>query len=142
MIVFKVMLNGKALPTAGIPGRAVLTAVVTWVRRLKSPPAGTETEEKLEFHVGWLDSNGEDWENGCSLSWFNGRLKVGDRLTLEIVEQETADPPAHSSRQPKRVQRMTRLRSARQVFSRRHRTRLVRHSRQASAARAKYQELV
>lgn len=113
MICFRARLNGAAVATAGIPGRAVLTAIVTWVRRLKNPPTGTETEEKLDLHLGGLDSNGEPWDDARSLNWFNGPLKVGDRLILEILDQEVADPPVHSSPQPRRVRKMTRLKSAR-----------------------------
>ena len=46
MICFKVGLNGKHLATAGLPGRAVVTAIATWVRKVK------EADEPAKEHRG------------------------------------------------------------------------------------------
>lgn len=92
MICFDIELNGRTL-TAGIPGLAVLTAIVTWVRRVKDPPAGTVTEDDLTFRVGGLDSNVKPWEEGVHLTWLNARLKVGDCIRLTVADKEVVDPP-------------------------------------------------
>ena len=117
MIAFKVALNGKKVAIAGIPGRAVLTAIVTWVRRRSGSPDSSDLEEKLEFHLGGLDSNGEAWDDSTSLSWFDGPLKVGDRLALEIVDRPKVDPPRRSERRKRAASPVNKLRSARHYLA-------------------------
>ncbi len=113
MIAFKVELNGQKLATAGITGRAVLNATLTWVRRRVRPPSGEALEERLDFHLGGLDSNVETWEDPHFVNWFHGPVKVGDRLNLEILDIEQVDEPATQRTAPRKPARKTTLAAAR-----------------------------
>jgi len=82
---FVVTVNGRRLCTAGIGLDGVLTTIVNWVG------SGTQRDSggHFGFHVGGLDSR-----TGEHVNWTTPQLKVGDRVTVEIVEVEEVDPEA------------------------------------------------
>jgi hypothetical protein len=92
---FEVFHNGRRLARAGIPGFAVLTAALTWVRR--SPDRrhhaakGVEPHE-LYLHVGGLDSN--DPERERHVRWAVPLIRVGDRVEVRIGDDSRVDPPS------------------------------------------------
>jgi hypothetical protein len=60
MICFEVSVNGEKLATARIAGYAVLTAIVTWVRRRGEAAGrtdvalgGMDANEEPGHHLGW-----------------------------------------------------------------------------------------
>jgi hypothetical protein len=80
---FVVTVNGQRLCTAGIGSDGVLTAIINWVG------GGPQRDEAGDFgfHVGGLDSR-----TGEHVDWTTPQLKVGDLVTVEIVEAEEVDP--------------------------------------------------
>ncbi|MGC4090123.1 MAG: hypothetical protein QM756_20020 [Polyangiaceae bacterium] len=99
MIAFRVKLNGKRLVLAGLPGHSVLSAIVTSVVRdpgNKASWAGKRAfvERELHLWVGGLDSDAAQ-----HVDWVRRRLKVGDRIELEVMETNRVDVP--KSRRPK-----------------------------------------
>ena len=82
---FVVSVNGRPLCTAGIGPHGVLTANVYWVGGGSQRMA----EGHFGFHVGGLDSR-----SGEHVNWETPELKVGDKVTVEIIETEQADPEA------------------------------------------------
>ena len=86
MICFELLVNDKKLTTAGVPGDGNLTQTVAWVRRPGDTQDGLYvTLSGHETHPDVLAQAHVDWGR------FN--LKVGDVVTLRIVEAETADAP-------------------------------------------------
>lgn len=84
MICFELSVNDQKRSTAGVPGTGTVTQTVVWIRRpgdthdgLYVTLSGHETHAEPETHVDW------------------GRipLKVGDVVTLRIVEGDTVDAP-------------------------------------------------
>lgn len=92
---FEVFHNGRRLARAGIPGFAVLTAALTWVRRNPDrrhyAAKGVEPHE-LYLHVGGLDSN--DPERERHVRWALPLIRLGDRVEVRIGDDSRVDPPA------------------------------------------------
>ena len=105
MIAFRVSLNGKELCTAGVRNFGVLSAIVTWVRRKPAHNRNGKTmKEKLTADIGGLDSKTNE-----HLKWLSRRLRIGDRLAIEVVESEGGDRPKRRYRDdPKRVEQAKR----------------------------------
>jgi hypothetical protein len=82
---FLVRLNGKRLCTAGVGPNGVLTAIVDWVG---GGPRRT-ADGHFGFHVGGLDSR-----TGEHLDYEAPELKVGDKVTVELIEADHVDPEA------------------------------------------------
>jgi len=80
MRAFQVSLNGKRLCVAGIGQDGVLTGIVDHVAR--------RGRNELSLHVGGLISPTEE-----HVTWRNVRLKVGDIVSLKIVEADSVDSP-------------------------------------------------
>jgi hypothetical protein len=79
---FVVRLNGKRLCTAGIGPNGVLTAIVNWV----GGGSRRTAQGHFGFHVWGLDSrSGEHIEYGTP------ELKVGDKVTVELIEADQVD---------------------------------------------------
>ncbi len=98
MIAFEVVLNGKRTCVAGVPGYAVLTAIVTWVHRHARPPHLPKETSELTLSVSGLDSNSSTHGEGQHLYWFESALRVGDKVQVTVVERDTVDEPR--SRRP------------------------------------------
>ena len=75
----EVHLNGNKLCTAGIGTDGVLTTTLNVVSR--------EGEYHMEMRVGGL-------ENNEFLNWSTNGLRVGDEITVRIIETDSIDPPA------------------------------------------------
>ncbi len=103
MIAFRVEMNDKRIAVAGLRGRHVLTAILTSVVRdpevvrLALPRRLPISE--LEFTLSGLHTHPGGAQD--SVSWCKKiDLKAGDRITIEVVEVESADPPIHAARTP------------------------------------------
>jgi hypothetical protein len=84
MVCFEVETNGVRFARGGLPGTAVLAAHVTWVLRRGEKPPG-----EMFLTLGGLDTSTEPAEH---VGWGRQDLKVGDVVTLRVVEADTADP--------------------------------------------------
>lgn len=82
MKAFLVRLNGKRLCTAGVGPNGVLTAIVNWV----GGGPRRDAEGHFGFHVGGLDSR-----TGEHVEYETPGLKVGDKVTVEIIEVNQVD---------------------------------------------------
>jgi hypothetical protein len=93
MVVFDVHINGKRVVRAGLPGYAVLTAVLTWANRRPLRgliPSGSH----LGLYLGGTESNGPVWEQGKDVEWTVPKVRVGDSIKIRILDSEEADPPS------------------------------------------------
>jgi hypothetical protein len=101
MIAFRIRLNGRKVSTAGLPGYHVVSAIATSVLRrpdvVGKARGQRSVKPELKFELGglWTSPDGAREH----VSWTNiHKLKAGDRLSLEIVDTESADEPLHRSR--------------------------------------------
>jgi hypothetical protein len=92
--------NGRRIARAGIPGYAVLSTTVTWVRRdtLRWPPGTKVKAEDLRFHVGGLDSNDPSWSR--HVEWATPPLNLGDRIEIRVSGDSHLDPPTSEQKYP------------------------------------------
>ncbi len=86
MRAFDVYLNQRKLCRAGIGDNGVLTAIVNWVagdgrRDLFLQVGGLMTPQ--DEHVRWVSQK---------------RLRVGDRISVKVVEARSADKPSKAYR--------------------------------------------
>jgi hypothetical protein len=86
MKAFVVFVNGERLCTAGIGDNGVLSAIVNWVGR--SDEAGD-----LSMLLGGLDSNSDE-----TVTYPTPSLRVGDEVSILIVDTDHVDPPERRSR--------------------------------------------
>ena len=81
MLVFQVQLNDEMPVRAGAPTAAVLTVIASYV----------SARSELELTVGGLmRPEGEPSEHA---DWLKRELKVGDRVTLTLLESDRVDAP-------------------------------------------------
>ena len=85
MKAFIVRVNGKRLCTAGVGPDGVLTTIVNWV----GGGQRGELEGNFGFHVGGLDSR-----TGEHLNYDTPQLRLGDKISVELVETDKIDPEA------------------------------------------------
>ena len=102
MIAFEIAIDGRKQCTAGTSGSGVTSVIATWVRRAahdstSRQPAPGAFEEELTLHVGGL------WPNpdGARLhvQWLQHALKVGERITITVIDTEEVDPPLTRTRE-------------------------------------------
>jgi hypothetical protein len=86
MPVFHVHLNGKKVSTAGVGELGVLNAHVGWVRRAGEAAAMT-------LHVGGLIT-----PTGEHVRWIDRKLKVGDEISIFVIEDAPIDRPRSRER--------------------------------------------
>ena len=107
MIAFKLSINGEYICTAGVRDFGVVSAIITWVRRKPENGRDGETktiQEELTAELGGLDSKSRE-----HLKWWSQRLRVGDRVSIEVVDAKRADKPKRRYRDdPKVVERAKR----------------------------------
>jgi hypothetical protein len=86
MTGFQVFINGKSIYTAGIGDLGVMQAVIDW--------ACLPTKRGPLFkHLLITTSTAKDSSNHPRQYWPIAPLKIGDEVTIKIVEVESADPP-------------------------------------------------
>lgn len=99
MICFEILLNGKRLCLAGLPGvgDSVLGAHVTvWQGPIEE---GSTTERESQTHLfvsGTAEGKRIRWPDSDSTS-----LAVGDELILRVVEADTPDEGVRHYPKPK-----------------------------------------
>jgi hypothetical protein len=102
MIAFEISIDGQKTCTAGVSPVGVASVIADWVGRPSRDPRTGEAiddrfEEELSLDVGGLTHD----PDGASvhLKWLRLPLRVGQRITLDIVETEEADPPRTRKRE-------------------------------------------
>jgi hypothetical protein len=92
MICFQVEINGQKVATAGVGENGSLGAHLTWLGSHPTDPAQRGREQMTFTVSGFIQSKGEtDWS---TCKWIDRPMKVGDEITIRVVEQLHADPPA------------------------------------------------
>lgn len=102
MVAFQISIDGQRVCTAGIGDLGALSVIATWVRRVTPGPAADEDrsepfEEELTLDVAGLthDTDGAD----VNVKWLERSLRVGQRLTVAIVDTSDVDDPTTRRRQ-------------------------------------------
>jgi len=93
MLAFRITLNDRTPLTAGIDGPHVVSVIVSSVLRTDDArekwPAGKRFRRKdLDLHVGGLVSAEQ-----AHVDWLNTNLKIGDRITIDVIDAPSADAP-------------------------------------------------
>ncbi|TLD69833.1 hypothetical protein FEM03_16055 [Phragmitibacter flavus] len=88
MIAYQVTLNGEVVSTAGLT-EGVVSGIANWVF-LPSGKASDPTDNwHASFSLGGLDHRTDE-----HLQLFRTNLKLGDEITLKLVEVEQVDSPS------------------------------------------------
>jgi hypothetical protein len=101
MIAFRIKLNGQKVATAGLPGYHVVSAIATSVLRradvVGRSPSRRPKRPELRFELGGLWTSPEGAREHVSWTRFR-TLRPGDKISLEIIETDSADEPIHRTR--------------------------------------------
>ena len=100
MIAFTVKINGKKIGTAGVGDKGVLTVVASWVNRKVRDPETLavipgEFEECCNLELGGLASRDDE---DAHLFWARPDLRVGDKITIKVLETDNIDDPKREQR--------------------------------------------
>jgi|SRR5262249_50907378 len=87
MVGFEVLVNGKRLYTVGVGDFGIMCASVMHARvQTKAGPIHDE------IHVYGHGSNYTNPEDKQACVWDRERLKVGDEVTVRVIETDSFDP--------------------------------------------------
>jgi hypothetical protein len=88
MIALKISHNGNPVCLAGVGDLGVVMSNVTWVHSLnyRTEEGKTTEHTELSLHVGGLHTPTNEHR-----SWAVPEIKVGDSVTIEIVEADEVD---------------------------------------------------
>ncbi len=96
MLALQVWVNGKKRCTAGIGEAGVLSSILTMNRRRRESPSQSGKTEwgnwAITLDVGGLSST-PDQREAEHVHWIGEPLKVGDRVSVRIVEVKRVDAP-------------------------------------------------
>jgi len=92
MIAFEVHVNGRKVCSAGEGDLGVLTAGLAWRGPQPYQKGGRSVPEYLRLDVGGLANSGEH------LRWLARKLKLGDVVSIKVVEVDSADKPRERQR--------------------------------------------
>jgi hypothetical protein len=102
MIAFEIAIDGQKTCTAGVSEAGVASVIASWVRRpsrdlTSGEPIPGHFEEELTLDVGGLTHD----PDGASVHvrWIQQPLRLGQQITLAMVETEEADPPRTRDRE-------------------------------------------
>jgi hypothetical protein len=85
MLAFQVSVNEQRVYTVGIGDQGLMDAGVNWAR---IPQINGNVHEHL-----WIQARAMNGESKTHHHWQNVAIKVGDEVTINVVEIESADPP-------------------------------------------------
>ena len=91
MLCFEISVNGEKLCTAGVGESGVLTSILSWVQAQPEKSQEGIREEKLYLSASGL----KDDEHS---EWLRQKVKVGDEVTLRIIEATMPDEPQRTYR--------------------------------------------
>lgn len=87
MIAYRVEVNGKHVATAGL-NQGVVAAIANWVFVPSDVASDPKTDWNAGFSLGGLDDATQE-----SRQWFRTDLRVGDEITLKLIEIDQIDVP-------------------------------------------------
>jgi hypothetical protein len=85
MVGFEVLINGKPVYTVGTGEFGLLHATIEWARIARDNGGVHE-------HL-WVGANGLESKTHKHRYWENTPLRVGDEVTVKIVETDRCDLP-------------------------------------------------
>ena len=93
MLAFRIALNDGTPVTAGIEGPHVVSVIAcSVVREDVAPdnwPAGKRFRRReVDLHVGGLVTS-----ERAHVDWLKAGLKVGDRISIEVIDTSSVDTP-------------------------------------------------
>ena len=101
MIAFRVKINGQPPVVGGADDLSVLSAILTATGMLgkntRPVRPDDEGERNIDFRLGGLTSRAAGVVNEHVVWLENIVLSPGDKVTVEVIESETAGPVASSS---------------------------------------------
>jgi hypothetical protein len=96
MIAYQIAINGKQVATAGVR-EGVVSAIANWV----FIPSDVATDPARDWHAGFSLA-GLDELTSEHLKWFRRDLRVGDEITIKLIETERVDEPTERELQTKK----------------------------------------
>jgi hypothetical protein len=81
MLCFRVQINNDPPIVAGEADISVLAATLTWV----------SSHDDLGLRLGGLVGHGSG--SGDHVDWLNRKLRIGDRVVIDVVDSDTPEPP-------------------------------------------------
>jgi hypothetical protein len=100
MIAYEVRLNGEKVATAGVKHGGVLSVIANWISLQDGVARGASRDWEAGVSVGGLRGGRRGLDE--YLTWFRKSLRVGDEVTLRLVETDRVDRPATIQRKRKR----------------------------------------
>lgn len=89
---YQVLMNGRALCTAGVDDIGVLITTLAWVKRKRRADDEVQGDaDILESH--WLTVGGSDSVSDVFLKWSEEPLNPGDEITIRILGPGPVDEP-------------------------------------------------
>lgn len=82
MLAFEITINGERRCIAATKPNLVLAIGLTWTHL---------DSDHLQFHIGGIPENGND--TGNHFDFPVDEPKLGDEITIRIVETDSPDPP-------------------------------------------------
>lgn len=101
MKAFDVRINGRRVCIAGLPQFGVLSAILTG-RRLRKSNGVRKRDDKtwtFDVNVGGLHDPEDQVKE--FVTWLQADLKLGDRLTLKVIDTDSVDEPVSRQRETK-----------------------------------------
>lgn len=92
MIALRVVINESSAIVGGSENLSVLSAIITGTGKLGSRSHPPREQDPHDFHISLrgLTARGEGLADE-HLQWLQRELHVGDKITVEIIETDTAD---------------------------------------------------
>ncbi len=95
MVCFEIWVNGERLYTAGIGDFGGLSATLNWFQFRPEEYLAEQKTKELPRLIIWGEADHK------SFAWPEPRLKIGDEVTIRIVEGAVPDKPAKTrNREP------------------------------------------
>lgn len=95
-IRFEVLLNGDRVCMSGINGEGVLSAIVNYVKHANE-------DANLEMSVGGLGRFNTSYERPHHADWATPPLKLGDEVTIRLLDAGEFDDPEGMTQSPKKT---------------------------------------
>ena len=106
MYVLRVQINDESPVVGGMEDLGVLSAIVTGVGKLGPASHPSRPDETAEFHLrlGGLTSRAPG-QRDEHVEWVSHReLRVGDKVVVELLDSEVADPVVSGKEAEERAQ--------------------------------------
>ena len=87
MIAYQIAVNGRKVGTAGVH-QGVVSAIASWVFVPSDVAEDPDKDWGASLSIAGLDDRSSE-----NLKWFRCDLRVGDEITLKLIETDRVDEP-------------------------------------------------